>query len=77
MKSWERSLLFATVSNMNRDGIFAKPLLEEQEKWRALKAAKLKDAIRAGIVSGPGVPSEVVFERLEKKYATMGKGSNG
>jgi antitoxin ParD1/3/4 len=77
MKSRERSLLFATVSNMNRDGIFAKLLLEEQEKWRALKAAELKDAIRVGILSGPGVPSEVVFERLEKKYATMGKGSNG
>ena len=51
--------------------------MEEQEKRQVRMVAELKDAIRAGIVSGPGVPSEVVFERLEKKYATMGKGSNG
>ncbi len=32
--------------------------------------AELKDAIQAGIESGPGVPAQEVFDRLEKKYAT-------
>ena len=52
-------------------------LLEDQEKLQALKLAELKAAIQAGIVSGAGVPAEDVFDRLEKKYAAMGKGSSG
>jgi hypothetical protein len=40
------------------------------------KAAELKDAIRAGIMSGPGVLAEKVFDRLEKKYAAMGMSSH-
>ncbi len=52
-------------------------LLEDQEKLQALKLAELKAAIQAGIVSGAGVPAEEVFDRLEKKYAALGKGSSG
>ena len=52
-------------------------LLEDQEKLQALKLAELKAAIQAGIVSGSGVPAEEVFDRLEKKYAALGKGSSG
>jgi len=51
--------------------------LKEHEKWEDRKVAELKDAIQAGIVSGPGIPAQEVFDRLEKKYAAMGKGSSG
>jgi len=45
--------------------------LEEQEKRQVRMLAELKDAIRAGIMSGQGVLAEEVFDRLEKKYAAM------
>ncbi len=48
--------------------------MEEQEKRQASMVEELKDAIRAGIMSGPGVPAEEVFDRLEEKYAAMGEG---
>ena len=51
--------------------------MEENEKREDLKVAELKDAIQAGIVSGPGVPAQEVFDPLEKKYATAGKSRNG
>jgi antitoxin ParD1/3/4 len=52
-------------------------LLEDQGKRQALKLTELKAAIQAGIKSGRGVAAEKVFDRLEKRYAGMGKGSNG
>jgi hypothetical protein len=39
--------------------------------------AELKDAIQAGIKSGPGVTAEEVFVQLEHEYAAMKKGSHG
>jgi len=51
--------------------------LEKREKQEDFKLAELKDAIQAGIESGPGVPAQEVFDRLEKKYATEEKGRNG
>lgn len=51
--------------------------MEKQEKQRVWMVAELKDAIQAGIKSGPGVPAEEVFDRLEHKYAAMKKGSHG
>ena len=51
--------------------------MEKPEKQRVLRGAELKDAIQAGIESGPGVPAEEVFVRLERKYAAMKKGSRG
>lgn len=35
---------------------------------QASQLAKLRDAIRAGATSGPGVDAEQVFARLEHKY---------
>jgi antitoxin ParD1/3/4 len=51
--------------------------LEHQQKLQALELADLRAVIQAGIVSGSGVPAEEVFDRLEKKYAVMGKGDSG
>jgi antitoxin ParD1/3/4 len=47
--------------------------LEEQHTLHALKVAELQHAVQAGITSGPGIPAEEVFDRLEKKYAAMVK----
>jgi antitoxin ParD1/3/4 len=65
---------FNNASEVVRAGL---RLLEDQEKLQALKLVELKAAIQAGIVSGSGIPPEEVFDRLEKKYAAMGKGSGG
>jgi len=59
------------------DHFYTRPLLKKQEKQRVLMVAELKDAIQAGIKSGPGIPAEEVFVRLEHKYAAMKKGSHG
>ena len=50
--------------------------MEKREKRQVRILAELKDAIRAGIVSGQGVLAEEVFDRLEEKYAAMGKRSD-
>jgi len=55
---------------------FREALLEEQEKRQVRMGAELKDAIRAGIMSGAGVLAEKVFDRLEEKYAAMGVSSH-
>jgi len=55
---------------------FWEALLEEQEKRQVRMVAELKDAIRAGIMSGPGVLAEKVFDHLEEKYAAMGVSSH-
>jgi hypothetical protein len=51
--------------------------LEEQAKRQGRMVVESIDAIRAGIVSGPGVPAEDVFDRLENKYASMVQSENG
>lgn len=61
----------------NLTTVFGRLVLEEHEKPESPKVAELKDAIRAGIESGPGVPAQEVFDRLEKKYATTEKSRKG
>ena len=56
---------FNNVSEVVRAGL---RLLEDQEQMKALKLQELRAAINAGASSGPGVDSEQVFERLERKY---------
>ena len=73
IKKQLKSGRFNNASEVVRAGL---RLLEDHEKLQALKHAELKAAIQAGIVSGPGVPAEAVFDRLEKKYAA-GKRSSG
>ena len=57
---------FNNASEVVRVGL---RLLEDQEKLRTLRMTELRAAIKAGVDSGPGVPAEAVFERLERKYA--------
>ena len=57
---------YSSASEVVRDAL---RLLEEQEELRAAHLKNLREKIQAGINSGPGVPAEEVFTRLEAKYA--------
>ena len=56
---------------MIRDGLRA---LEDQEKFREMKRASLRADIQKGADSGPGIPADEVFNRLEAKYSAMAGG---
>lgn len=46
-------------------------LLEDQELHQSVQLQELRSAIAAGLASGPGIPVEQVFDRLEAKYQAM------
>lgn len=56
---------YASASEVVRDSL---RLLEEREQQRQAKLDALREDIRKGIESGPGILAEQVFERLERKY---------
>ncbi|MBM3387638.1 MAG: type II toxin-antitoxin system ParD family antitoxin [Betaproteobacteria bacterium] len=59
---------FNNVSEVVRAGL---RLLEEREAEQATKLQALREAIAVGMTSGPDVPADEVFDRLEAKYRTM------
>ena len=59
---------FNNVSEVVRAGL---RLLEEREAEQATKLQALREAIVVGLASGPGIPEEEVFDRLEAKYRAM------
>jgi len=59
---------FNNVSEVIRAGL---RLLEEREAEQATKLQALREAIAVGLASGPGIPEEEVFDRLEAKYRAM------
>lgn len=62
---------YASASEVLRDGL---RLLEEREEQRQFKLAALQKAIREGVESGPGIPADEVFDRLEAKYRGKARG---
>ena len=46
-------------------------LMEDREQLRQIQLEQLRQQIRAGIDSGPGIPAEEVFDRLNAKYQAM------
>lgn len=46
-------------------------LLQELEKINEARVAELRKAVEEGFKSGPGIPMEKVFDRLEAKYRAM------
>lgn len=48
-------------------------LMEDQESLRELHIADLRHQVEEGMNSGPGIPAEEVFTRLEAKYESMVK----
>jgi antitoxin ParD1/3/4 len=61
---------YNSKSEVIRDGL---RLLQDRERGRAGQIKELRAAFRKGIESGPRVPAEEVFDRLEAKYAKMAK----
>jgi len=61
---------YASASEVIRDGLRA---LEDREKFRAMKLEALRAEIQKGADSGPGIPAEEVFGRLETKYKQMAR----
>ena len=59
---------FNNVSEVVRAGL---RLLEEREAEQAAKLQALREAIAVGLASGPGIPEEEMFDRLEAKYLAM------
>lgn len=48
-------------------------LLQELEQENEVRLAELRKAVKEGFESGPGVPAEEVFARLEAKYRAMAR----
>jgi antitoxin ParD1/3/4 len=57
---------YATASEVMRDSL---RLLEEREELRRIRLETLREEIRRGRESGPAVPADDVFDRLERRYA--------
>ena len=56
---------FNNVSEVVRAGL---RLLEEREAEQTAKLQALREAIAVGLASGPDIPADEVFDRLEAKY---------
>jgi antitoxin ParD1/3/4 len=59
---------YNSKSEVVREGL---RLLLDREQEREAKIAALREAFRRGIESGPRVPADEVFDRLEAKYDRM------
>ena len=57
---------YNNVSEVVRAGL---RLLEDSERIQALQLQALRAEVAAGRASGPAVPAEPVFDRLQAKYA--------
>ena len=59
---------YASASEVIRDGL---RLLETRQRLQEIEIEEYREKIREGIASGPSVPAEEVFVRLEMKYQFM------
>jgi antitoxin ParD1/3/4 len=59
---------FNSKSEVVREGL---RLLLDREREREAKIEALRKAFRQGVESGPRIPADEVFDRLEAKYAAM------
>lgn len=59
---------FNNASEVVRAGL---RLLEEYEAEQAAKLQALREAVAVGLASGPDIPADEVFDRLEAKYLAM------
>ena len=61
---------YNSKSEILRDGL---RMVEERETKFLSELEELREAIRLGEQSGPGIPIEEVFDRLTAKYEQMAK----
>jgi antitoxin ParD1/3/4 len=59
---------YASASEIVREAL---RLLETRERIREIELKEYREKIREGMESGPGIPAEDVFTRLEAKYQAM------
>ena len=59
---------YCSASEVIRDAL---RLLEEREELRETQIKALRQQIQEGKESGPGIPADKVFDRLEKKYGKI------
>ena len=59
---------FNNASEVVRAGL---RLLEDQQTHASMQMDALRAAIASGMASGPGIPADTVFDRLEAKYRGM------
>jgi antitoxin ParD1/3/4 len=59
---------YASASEIIREAL---RLLETRERMREIELEEYREKIREGVESGPGIPAEDVFTRLEAKYQAM------
>ena len=64
-----KSGAYASNSEVVRDAL---RLWEEREERRQASLEVLRAEIRTGIESGPAIPADEVFARLEAKYSQSG-----
>lgn len=63
---------YASASEVVRDAL---RLLEEREELRETQLRHLRARLQEGVDSGPGIPADKVFDRLEAKYSDLAKGA--
>jgi antitoxin ParD1/3/4 len=61
---------YNSKSEILRDGL---RMVEERETKFLSELEGLREAVRLGAESGPGIPAEDVFDRLRNKYAQMAR----
>ena len=59
---------YSSASEVVRDAL---RLLEEREELREAQIKNLRRQVQEGRESGPGVPADRVFDRLEEKYRKL------
>ncbi|HJQ56079.1 MAG TPA: type II toxin-antitoxin system ParD family antitoxin [Vineibacter sp.] len=69
-----RSGRYASASEVVRDAL---RLMESREAVRRRTLDEVRDLIRVGMESGPGIPAKDVFSRLRRKYRDQAKALTG
>jgi antitoxin ParD1/3/4 len=59
---------YSSASEVVRDAL---RLLEEREELREAQIKNLRQQLQDGRESGPGIPADRVFDRLEEKYRKL------
>jgi antitoxin ParD1/3/4 len=65
LKKQIKSGRYSSASEVIRDAL---RLLEEREELRETQIKNLRQQLQDGKESGPGIPADRVFDRLEAKY---------
>ncbi len=59
---------YSSASEVIRDAL---RLLEEREELRETQMRNLRQQVQEGKESGPSIPADKIFDRLEAKYRKM------